>query len=135
MQLTTESLATQVEPGSCVLVQGEHGLYQVARLMPNLGGKLRAPCHTVSDIGALGELAIAAGGTLFLDEFLEFRRSALSIVFANWNMTSKLFRPTLVLGLDTSADRFSQQSRHAELWQLLNKLAPLMPPIDSHFSL
>jgi magnesium chelatase family protein len=65
-------------------------LHSIAGLLDRSSGivdtpPLRAPHHTVSDVGLVGgggnprpgEISLAHNGVLFLDELLEFRRSAL----------------------------------------------------------
>jgi len=58
---------------------------------------LRAPHHTVSQAGLIGELCIAAGGVLLLDEVEEFRESALRALKSHLNFMHEDVRPVLVL--------------------------------------
>ncbi len=77
---------------------GSGATWLARRMARRRNGLFRAPHHTASDIGAQGELAIAAGGTLYLDEALKFRRNTLAQLLSTWRMMPEAVRPDLVLG-------------------------------------
>lgn len=65
------------------------------RLARHVGGNLRAPHHSVSEAGLIGELAIAAGGVLMLDEIDEFRGNALRVLKDHLERMQDSHRPVL----------------------------------------
>lgn len=63
-------------------------------------GPFRAPHHTVSEVGAIAELALAAGGVYLMDEAREWRSNVRASVLRTWALMDPEFRPILVV--DTS---------------------------------
>jgi hypothetical protein len=61
------------------------------------GRTFRAPHHTVSQAGLVGELAIAAGGVLMLDEAGQFSRAAMLALKNTLTLMSDDVRPVLFL--------------------------------------
>lgn len=105
-------MLTHKEPGA--------GATWLARRMARRRNKVfRAPHHTVSLTGLVAELAIAAGGTLYLDEALEFRRSALSQLFAAWRMMHEDARPDLVIRCLVPEGDGGAEQRYGELLERL----------------
>jgi len=84
----------------------DRNTHEIARrLARHVGGNLRAPHHTVSGSGLVGELAIAAGGVLMLDEIDEFLGRALLILKNHSELMQDEHRPVLFvthLGDDVS---------------------------------
>ncbi len=115
--------------GQVFLVHGKVGCIPYARkLATAVGGAFRAPHHSCSDVGVLGELSLAAGGTLLLDEFIEFRLGALYRLVSTWSRMADGVRPALVLTLRPSSDEAMRllDLRHLE------KIAHALPPINRH---
>lgn len=79
----------------------------------------RAPHHTVSRVGALGELARAAGGVLLLDDAQEFKADTLRQLIREWQSMG-IMRPVLVM-------LFSEAPRGAMLNMLGTVLAEDTP--------
>jgi hypothetical protein len=59
------------------------------------GEPFRAPHHSVSEVGLLGELALAAGGSMYLADVTMFRRSAIIKMLGVWAKMDFDSRPTL----------------------------------------
>jgi len=76
-------------------------------------GPFRAPHHSVSEVGAIAELALAAGGVYLMDEAREWRSNVRASVLRTWALMPPEARPVLVV--DTSGE---------------TKLRPLMPNPD-----
>lgn len=74
---------------------GSGALIEAREMAAEAGCNLRAPHHSVSQAGLIGELAIAAGGVLFLDEVEEFRGSALRTMVNHLGMMQEKVRPVL----------------------------------------
>lgn len=62
-----------------------------------VGRNLRAPHHTVSQAGLIGELALAACGVLLLDEADLFRGSSLLVLRNHLELMHPDARPVLFL--------------------------------------
>jgi len=79
--------------------KAEREAYAEARqIAKDMGDRnLRAPHHTVSQAGLIGELAIAAGGVLLLDEVEEFSRLALHVMRNHLDAMHEDVRPVLFL--------------------------------------
>jgi hypothetical protein len=90
------------------------------------GKPIRAPHHTCSTLGALGELALASGGVLFLGEIIEWRKSTLLSLIACWRAMHEMTRPDLVIHVSnvTPDDPF--------VVQRLANIAGLLPPITDN---
>ncbi len=94
----------------------------------SVGGPLRCPHHTVSRLGALSELALAAGGVLYLDETLEFNRQVIRDIVGTWKRMDPRVRPVLVLGMRfVRPDWLPQFPSKDDL-----ALVEALPPIDQH---
>jgi hypothetical protein len=101
----------------------------------------RAPHHTVSELGLLGELELARCGTLFLDEVSEFRWNALAALAheLGHNIRDRKPIPRLILASNACACGWAgspkacsctHQSR--ELWtRRLEKIARLFNDVGA----
>jgi hypothetical protein len=79
-------------------------------------GPFRAPHHSVSEVGAIAELALAAGGVYLMDEAREWRSNVRASVLRTWALMPPEARPILVV--DMSGDL-----RRAQLPPLFDPLA------------
>lgn len=77
--------------------QGTDAIMEVRRMAEQRRCALRAPHHSVSSAGLVGELAIAAGGILLLDCVEEFRGSTLLTMKNHLDMMAEHVRPLLFL--------------------------------------
>lgn len=74
---------------------------ELARAREGAQGKpCRAPHHTVSLTGLMGELAIAAGGVLWVDSAEDYRRGDLLILCNTWAAMMPDVRPTVIFALN-----------------------------------
>jgi len=83
--------ATRVE----VRKVGSAAVMEARQMAEDAGRPFRAPHHSVSHAGLIGELALAAGGILFLDCVEEFRGSALTSLRNHIEMMARDVKPTL----------------------------------------
>lgn len=74
---------------------GSEATLEARRLAELSRCPFRAPHHSVSQAGLVGELALAAGGILFLDSIEEFRGSALLVLKNHLAMMAEGVRPLL----------------------------------------
>lgn len=81
-------------------VRGGPGLAREAARSEGRNGQLRAPHHSVSLPGLLGELAIAAGGVLYLDLVKAFRTSDLRTMLSTLSHMHPDARPWLYLSYE-----------------------------------
>ncbi len=79
---------------------GRESIEKAREAAKERNGVFRAPHHTVSQGGLVGELAISAGGVLYLDEADQFRSAALSILFSTMGFMHPDARPIVVLACD-----------------------------------
>jgi hypothetical protein len=63
------------------------------------GRPIRAPHHTVSERGALLELAVSAGGVLVISEAREFHAATLAMILRVWADMHPSARPVLVVDM------------------------------------
>ena len=89
-----------------------------------IGDAFRAPHYTVSQVGAMAELARAAGGTLYLDEVQEFRIATLAPTLQAWREMVPTARPRLVLGL--------RLPFNGPLGEHYERILRILPPITEH---
>jgi hypothetical protein len=74
------------------------GVFAYARRMAeDLDGPLRAPHHTVSLVGLLGEAIQAAGGVLLLDHAEEFKAGDLRLALRAIAQARPRVRPAVIL--------------------------------------
>lgn len=76
---------------------GSEATLEARRLAELSRCPFRAPHHSVSQAGLVGELALAAGGILFLDSVEEFRGSALLVLKNHMSMMAEGIRPLLFM--------------------------------------
>jgi hypothetical protein len=86
-----------------IFITGKAGLetffvFDYARYNPDW--PFRAPHHTISELGALSELALAAGGILYLNEAIEFRKPVLSAIYRVWVKMYPKVRPVIIAHLN-----------------------------------
>lgn len=118
-------VANATKLGQAILVAGPRasGLVVFAReLSRRKEGPFRAPHHTCSTVGLLGELALAAGGLLYLDDFQEFRASAVGQLLQTWGKMWPTARPVLVFGMryeePAEVVDFVERMRLRDAWQV-----------------
>jgi hypothetical protein len=100
------------------------------------GDAFRAPHHTVSTIGLVGELAVAVGGVLYLEGFECFRASAVRTMFDVWGRMDEDLRPDVVMVARTGyAPDLRDHSEDAGKWRALPislDVFEAIPHLDSH---
>lgn len=82
-----------------IVKNSKEALLEARAEASSLKGPFRAPHHTVSDVGLLGELAIAAGGVLWLDSAELFQRTALAQMASIWAHMKPALRPDVIFAL------------------------------------
>lgn len=87
------------------------------------GQPFRAPHHTVSEIGAIAELAIAAGGVLYIEDVDQWRVSTLQSIRRTWAMMNPVIRPVLIFTFRPSGTTISD---------VLARRLEALPAIDLH---
>jgi hypothetical protein len=107
--------------------KGGTGVTARVRAIAN-GRRLRAPHYTVSELGGLSELALAAGGVLYFGELLEWRIATVRSIIRTWLYMDPVVRPDLVFGLVIRPADL--ESKTLATW--LQKIADGLPPIDEH---
>lgn len=102
-------------------------------------GAFRAPHHTVSQMGLVGELAVAAGGVLYLEQFECFKASAVRYMFQIWDRMDHDLRPEVVMEARTGyAPDLRDHSEDAGEWKALPislDVFEAIPHLDSHILL
>lgn len=76
---------------------GSAALMEARQMAEEAGCPLRAPHHSVSQAGLIGELALSAGGILLLDCVEEFRGSSLTSLRNHIEMMARDAKPTLFI--------------------------------------
>jgi len=93
------------------------------------GHNVRAPHHTVGEIGIVGELALAAGGVLYLEDIEEFRLACIRSVARIWVKMDPEARPAIVARV--SDDEAGRRAIGAFMEYLPeNELGSKVPVID-----
>lgn len=76
---------------------GQGAITEARNRAKRTGCNLRAPHHTVSSAGLVGELAFAAGGILVLDEVDKFRPDTLRTLASHLEIMHPDVRPAVYL--------------------------------------
>lgn len=82
-----------------IVKNSKEALIEARTEATSLKGPFRAPHHTVSVAGLLGELAMAAGGVLWLGEAESFQKAALGQMASIWAHMRPDVRPDVIFAL------------------------------------
>lgn len=84
-------------------------------------GPFRAPHHSVSQLGLLSEIALAAGGVLYLDEADEFNRSALRSGLRTIMQMDARFRPLVCISIRNETEVQKMKAWLSEIEEAFKK--------------
>ena len=84
-------------------------------------GPFRVPHHSVSQLGLLSEIALAAGGVLYLDEADEFNRSALRSGLRTIMQMDARFRPLVCISIRNETEVQKMKAWLSEIEEAFKK--------------
>lgn len=120
----------------CIIItnpDGWRGITAMARdIGREVGGPFRAPHHTVSQIVAVQEVAIAAGGVLYIDDPAEFAPGVCRAIVDTVRAMDPAHRPLVVLGYGGPYSLPGDPSVAAHIADDLDRIANLWTPAIIH---